>query len=647
MNGVDYTRQLAKDREYFRDTIRKNNDAQEKRVADNNLRNENVQKKQLDSFVESKTDLEKSHEKTLAQVNEKNQKKLENKNEQYQRAVEKERDEFIKNSEIKRKEFDDRLSHIKDSYKKSFDFEKNRQDDNFERTKKNYDQNISKNRQEFDSKIKTHHQNAAKSEQEIRGNYKKEHRELTDKNDRNVKQLMKDSSDQRQELKTQIARDLQKTRDASQAQREQFENYTEEKIGTIKQNAQDRYRNLAQEYANKNDDSIRKQQQDTIVSNHENQKKLASVEREFNRELHEMELKKRREDSGNARFTQLMHEQKGNNEKIIHEKEVRNLRQKIADEKRTYQEQAVKDQVATNDTLKIENKRSTINMEKKINELNAERVDEMAKVKHENARKLDNLTYVGHQERVAYEKQLVQERQNAHERLEKLKQTFGKSMLEVEEKNKQLFEDITKVNQKDKTEFIKKMNEDRNKEISSMNQEFSRVMGSTVDDYEKRIADKQRENELLKMTMDQRIQGLIDTQEKEIESERKMVDQRAKAEIKALHVAQEQREGQHRTTLNQLNYSYQKKLDKMQVENDSKLKLITNDYENKLKELRNANNKTLADKELQLRMELDRFKQAGDAEKTALVSMYDNQISELKKSHETQVSQLKDYKRLS
>ena len=60
MSGIDPSKQLAREREYFRDTIRKDRQSSAKMVEENEARHKEIQKNQLNEFVEDKTELEKN-----------------------------------------------------------------------------------------------------------------------------------------------------------------------------------------------------------------------------------------------------------------------------------------------------------------------------------------------------------------------------------------------------------------------------------------------------------------------------------------------------------------------------------------------------------------------------------------------------------
>ena len=77
INGVDYTKQLARDREYFQNANKKLREATERRVEDTNNRADVVMDKQRDNFIEDKAELESSHKRNLDHLKDKTANSLE------------------------------------------------------------------------------------------------------------------------------------------------------------------------------------------------------------------------------------------------------------------------------------------------------------------------------------------------------------------------------------------------------------------------------------------------------------------------------------------------------------------------------------------------------------------------------------------
>src|SRR5690606_13934050 len=76
MKGIDYTKQLHKDREYFQNTIKKTQESAEKRIADNDERTQSIVGKQRNNFIEDKAELESNYQNNLEALNEKTRSSL-------------------------------------------------------------------------------------------------------------------------------------------------------------------------------------------------------------------------------------------------------------------------------------------------------------------------------------------------------------------------------------------------------------------------------------------------------------------------------------------------------------------------------------------------------------------------------------------
>ncbi len=220
-------------------------------------------------------------------------------------------------------------------------------------------------------------------------------------------------------------------------------------------------------------------------------------------------------------------------------------------------------------------------------------------------------------------------------------------MKTLDEKHQVSIGDVTKVSNEDKSQFIKKVQEVRSQEIFAMKREFAKMMDSTVQDYETRLATFQRDNEYLKMTMNQKIHNVTDQAQKTLDSERVLFESRRSADVKGQQILMDQRESQLKKNFTEMNSNYQKKIDKLQISSDTKLKLITNDYESKLKELKATTSKDQALKDTAHLIELQRIKDAFEGEKTRLVASYETQIQSMKEGHKEQMDQMRDYKKLS
>jgi hypothetical protein len=647
MNAIDFSKQMAKERDYHRETVRKNNEANEKRLAAKDARNEHVQNKQLQAFVEDKSSLAKDYTASLSKMNEKTKNTINENKDNYHKDLALKRENFIKEKDSKRQEFDQRLSDIKSNYHKAFASEREQHKDVQGNQSKRYNKSIKDNNTNFNEKLEFYQDKIASIGGDLKLQYNQEREQLVRSHEENLKKMQIDSANKRVELKDRLSDDIKKTREVGEANSEQTKNYAADRLVNMQKKYQAGNEAMSSEYAERMQEVTKNQQNDILKANRENQETLLDVQRDFNRQMRAVELDKRRRGNGSGDFAEVMDQQNGLADKLKHEKKVRSIRDELVEAQRTYQERAAIEQSSFNEALKNQNADSAVRIERKLSEVNAEKLSTINHEREKNTKKVDNLTNLGMLEKIAYEQKLMLERKGANERLIKLKEAFSNSMQSLEEKNRLRLGEVAKNANEDKSEFIKRMNENRNQEIFNMKRDFGKLMDSTVENYEKRLATYQKDNEHLKFVMSQKIDVINDQSEKKIESQRKIFEEQRSADIKAQALVKDQREFESRKKMALMTVNFQNKLDKVQVSSETKLKLLTNDYENKLKELRASNSKILAEKDAKQQIEQQRIKQAYEAEKMLVINGYENQITEMKQAHETQINQFKEYNRLS
>jgi hypothetical protein len=126
MNGVDYTKQLAKEREYFRETSRKTKEAADKQIDSTNKRADHVMAKQRDNFIQDRAELETNYQTNLESIKEKSLASMEGTNSKFNEQLEKERETLTEETMKKSHDLEQMLKEIKSIKTKSNLNEKDR-----------------------------------------------------------------------------------------------------------------------------------------------------------------------------------------------------------------------------------------------------------------------------------------------------------------------------------------------------------------------------------------------------------------------------------------------------------------------------------------------------------------------------------------
>jgi hypothetical protein len=647
INGVDYTKKLAKEREYFQDANKKLRDATERRVEDTNKRADYVMDKQLDNFIEDKADLETAYQKNIDNVKVNTAVALDSNSEKYQKKLQQEREDFSQDSLKKSKDFDERLNDIKSSYAKTTTSEKKRNEDINKIMENKYSKNVDQLRKNSDEKIQEYKDGLSGTGASLKDQYNRERQQLVRTQEERLAENFRDSAQKRAKLKEQISTENKKIKLVQEAEAKSQKQYFNDRNTTMQKKFQNRYETMSKDYSIRNDNLVDAQKRSNLKTNREHQEQIVEIKRGFNDQFRLIELDKRRRDNGSGEFSEAVAKQKGMEDQGVYDNKVRNLKDQMVRIKRDYQDRAGSDLKAFNEELAEQSSVATSNLDKKLNEANANKIVTVSREREKAEFEVQNRENQNRLSTAGYEQKIMLEKANSNVRLTKLKENFNTAISSLEERNLAGMEDVKKVSNKDKAEFIKKMQEARSNENFEMKREFTKMLNATVQDYEKRLAIYERDNEYIKTELNQKIRNIMDNTEKQLESQRKIFEDRRSSDVKGQKILLDQRENSLKNELNLMNLTYQKKIDKMQIESESKLKLITNDYESKLRDMKSTTSKELSMKDALHQAELDLMKQAFEQEKVRVVSAYQGQIDAIKRGHKDQMDQMAEFKRLS
>ena len=216
INGTDYTKRLAKDREYFTENTKKLRDVTEKRIQDTEARADSVIKKQRDNFIEDRADLEKSYQKNLENLKEKTQESLGSNASKFHEERSKERQNFTEESVQKRRDFDRRLNDIKTSYQKAFESETGRNENHNKTTKTRYLRNMDELNNKLVNKVKEYEEKITGTGAAIGEAGKREKHQLIVKQEERLADAYREMTDNMGDLKARVSYDNKKVKEISQ-----------------------------------------------------------------------------------------------------------------------------------------------------------------------------------------------------------------------------------------------------------------------------------------------------------------------------------------------------------------------------------------------------------------------------------------------
>lgn len=647
MNGVDYTRRLSKEREYFQDSLKKNNEAHQKRLEDVEKTTANITKKQAENYIQDKTELEKSYQGNLANLSDKNRESMNLQTDRFNKDIVEERSKFAKESNAKSKDFDQRLNDIKHSYKRAFGSEKSNNEEIRDVEKKRYASNVKDLTLKQDSQLKKYQNEIAGAGADLKDAFKREKQQLVRKQEEDLAEVARSNFEEKDSIKKRLSSELQNTKEVHSSEQDQLREYTSSKIQNQQKVHSARNEELAREYSENYEKGAKDQHLQTLKTNRQHQNVLDNVRRDAQEKARSMDNEARRRDNGSNEFAEVVNSHAAFNGKEIYEHKLKNAKSAAQEMKRNFEDHSANESKDNYNTLRSERAEAAARVDKTSNKLKAEKMLTVANEREKNQNRIDYQERQNLAKTHDYEHKLMVEKKSGDNRVKNLKENFHKSMTEIEEKLRGNIEDVTRTANLDKKEFAKKENERTIQQLADMKQEFNRQLDQTVQSYEFRLANAEKNFDELMMNSNLKMASMTQQAEQELEYERKTGAERRTAEVRGLRSAIDEQEHKHRMEVNSMMVNYQKQLAKIQAQSDLKLKLISNDYETKLKEAQASKSRELAEKDNANRTELERLKGNYQDDKNTTVAAYEAKLQQLKDHHETQMQQLNEFKKLT
>jgi hypothetical protein len=647
MKGVDYTKALARERENFQNTILKDREHTSKRLADEEARHSEVQKKQAEVFMRDKSKLEKDYQANLDSIQEKTNELMDGEKENFHKINRDELDRFTKQRENLRKEFDEKMNHISNSYEKARLNDKEfNQTINKEKDSR-YQQNVSRLTKDKDEKLAEYAKKFEGSGAANRDQMNLEKSQLTRAHQDQLKSIYQEEAGKRFQLKEGLQQDLERTKAAYEAEKELNQEYVKTKVGKVSSNFNARAEKMTNDYAKKNQEFLETQKQQDYKISKQHQGEVSNLRSNFERELRNIDIDKRRRDNGQGEFAEVIQRQQGLKDDIVFTDKINRLKENLSDARTSYDNRAIRERESYKDTLQTEASAAVGRQERKEKQLVAEKIVEVARHKEKAARVLKNQMASQQADRIRHQEHLMQERSQASTQIHKLKENFNQSLQDLQLKNEKFMSELKELNNNEKTQFIINANQARNEEILELRRNFGKLVDSTVNNYETQLKHLGRENLKLKQDLDLKVSTVLEDADNRIRLQTELYNQKRIADQKSYQAAIDARNADFQTKILELSDSFQTKMDNQGQLNVIKNKQLVNSYEAKLKIKDAELAKDLNEKQALHAAEIKTIKSTMEQEKAQIISQYENRLNQTNLAHKQQIDQLNEYKRIS
>ncbi|MFP5492626.1 MAG: hypothetical protein ACLGG0_14065 [Bacteriovoracia bacterium] len=646
MNGVDYSKALARERDNYQETIQKDRAQNKQYLAEEENRHKSIQKKQYNNFEKNRTELEKDYQANISNVKERTQESIEQQKERFHKMNKADKERFLSERATMRKDFDGRFRDIKDSYTRAFEGEKKINEEVSSERSARYHKNVDRITKDKDKSIRTFQEKMSGSGADIRDQNKREKEKLVRSHETHLEGIYKDEAQKRFMLKEGLQKDLERTKAAHAAEAEQSQSYLSDKVKTLSGNFNERAAKMSTDYDKKNSEFVEAQARENFQNNKKHGAELGEVRRSYEKNLRNIDIDRRRRDNGSGEFAEVVKRQQGLKDDQVFEDRIDKLSKNLVQTRRDYNNRLENESEAYKDAIHVESAEAASRLERKERELTADKIVHVAN-EREKAQQLHSTQSASqHAERQRYENQIVNERNQAGGQVKKLKENYNKSLQDLAAKNEKFVVELKDQTDKDKATFITMNNQQRNEEILDLRRNFNNLMDTTVGNYETRLAASNRENAQLRDELDQKVGFVMAEADRQLKQQQQIYEDKRQADAKSNQMLMDQRENNLRNKILEVSNSYSRKMDQQTYNSEMKLKGTVSDYENRIKMMEVSQNKALAEKEALHKNEMKSLKSALEQEKAQLISQYENEINQLKLSQKQQIDQLNDYKRM-
>lgn len=648
INGLDYSKRYAQDRDYFNETSKKVQETADKRVEDSQKKSDYVISKQRDNFLKDRTKLEKNYQENISDLKERTETSIDQTKEKFNKTLQKERQEFTQDSINKSRDFGKKLEDIKSSYKKAFESETDRNETISKSNKLKYEKNIQDNKKTFDKKLKEYDDKISGASADVRAKNDQERLQLVSAQEDRLNSAYKDAAKSVADIKEKNTVENKKLRENHNQEISAKKELAESQKMELEKKVQRQLADINIDYALKNEELEKSNSKYIKNVNSDYQKRIADLKAAHRNEVSNKEFENNKKmwlEETNSDEVSL--KQQGLKKTTRLEKQVKDLNKHMVDMEKSLQSRIEVD----NDKFKEELSKQSFELnkafEKQFETANKDKVLTVSREREKFEKDIRGREEQKKLDQVAFDSQIQLERSSANEKIARLKENFNNSMKMLEERHKLNLEEISKEKSQDKSKIITSFNERRLEEMSDIKRSFTKMLDSTVQEYEQRLASIMRDNEYIKNNLNQKIQTILDQTEKQLESQRVLFENQRVSDRKSQQTLMDERENQLKRTFSTMNLNFQKKIDRLQIESEARIKLLTNDYESKLREVKATMAKELGQKDTLRMEEISKIKEANESEKARIVSMYETQIEAMKGSHKEQLNQMAEFKRLS
>lgn len=631
MDIKDYNSRLAQARDQYNEANTKVRNDYAKETDRLKELHEAKEKKQASNYDKSKNALADSQADYINEYSAKTKDTIAERTKAYQESLNARKGEFDQDRTQLRSDFDRRLSELKDTYDTRDKDSEAYSNQRIKSLTDRYETQVGRLNDQFNddiSKISNRSNDAIKENQVASANEK---RKLLHDFDIDKREQLKNDSVKNAQITERSGMDLNNLREAQEMQIKQLKDHQNASNGEVHDKKNDELDLMQKNVKALTDEVSTRNQKQRRQSIKENEARKADTEKAYAQDLYQAKREMAEKIKGGDRSDILAN--KLDQTVDSYEDRIKNIYENLDNEKFSADEQMRRlghNFSESNKNLKFKNQ---VLLDQKDKEFKDFREIELASANDKSDKAIDAYKKELRNSEIRNEAQALKDRSYNHKLLTNQRKSFGDTVNTLNEKNRDALTQVHDNFRKEKVDIIEKSKREHHQELVDTKADLKNMMVKKDEVFEERYSQNLKSKESLISQYDKKIDAIMKKNNTEIERITQINEKNRISQENATKRQLEAKERENNLEILKIRNQYDKRLSKSKEMSDKQIEKTVEYYEDLLGRERVDFQDKMQSKLSEIKANFDKLKQQSALEKETMTQQFEDRISELREAH--------------
>lgn len=631
MDINDYNSRLAQARDQYNEAnnkVRKDYESETKRLEERHAAKE---AKQAQNYTNSKNELSAQQADYVNEYSNKTKDSIAQRTKSYQDSLAAKKSEFEQDRAQLKEDFDRRLSDLRDTYTTKDKDSEAYSNQRINSLKDRYETQVGRLDKQFNTDISdvTNRSNDAIKDNQLASS--REKRKLLHDFDQDKRLQLKNDSVKNAQLNERYGKDLNNLREAQQMQIAQLKDHQNASNAEIHDKKNEELDSMQKSVRQLTDEVSTRNQKQRRQAIKENELRKAETEKVYAQDLYQAKREMAEKIKGGDRSEIIA--DKLNHTVDAYEDRIKNIYENQDSEKFNTDEQMRKlaDNFSeSNKNLKFKNQ---VLMDEKDKQFKDFRNNELAKTNEKSDKAIDTYKKELRNSEMRNEAQALKDRTYNSKLLSNQRKTFGDTVNSLNDKNREALTQIQRDFTKEKVDIIEHTRRNHHQDMIETKTDLKNMMAKKEEVFEERNNQSSKNFESMVNQYEKKIDALQKKSHREIERITEINEKNRVSQENDSRRLLETKERENNLEILKIRNQYDKRLAKSKEMSDKQIEKTVEYYEDLLGRERVDFQNKMQSKLSEVKGELDKVKQQSALEKETMSQQFEDRISELRQAH--------------